>query len=69
MPICLYHTEVDSELLVCESDVIQGCFRLLCTAPEAILDREVWKQLLVKLPLSSTVVAVAIDEAHCVFKW
>ena len=67
--MCLNSTEVDGELLASEGDVIQGCFRLLYTAPEAILDREVWKQLLVKYPLSSTVVGVAVDEAHCVFKW
>ena len=47
----------------------EGGFSLLYTAPEAILGREVWKQLLVQRPLCDTVVAVAVDEAHCVFKW
>ncbi|KAL5474741.1 hypothetical protein EMCRGX_G026734 [Ephydatia muelleri] len=40
------------------------------TAPEAILGTvSLWRQLLVSPTLSNTVVAVAIDEAHCVFKW
>ena len=62
-------TDVDKQLLASENDVTMGRFSLLYTAPEAILGKEVWKQLLVQPPLCDTVVAVAIDEAHCVFKW
>ena len=47
-----------------------GHFQLLYSAPEAILGSDtLWRQLLVSPPLSETVVAVAVDEAHCVFKW
>lgn len=60
---------MDKNLLASESDINEGRFSLLYTAPEAILGREMWKQLLVHPPLSDTVVAVAVDEAHCVFKW
>ena len=67
MSIC--HADVDKELLASESDVSQGRFRLLYSSPEAVLGREVWKQVLVNPPLSHTIVAVAVDEAHCVFKW
>ena len=44
-------------------------FQLLYSAPEAILGSgSLWRQLLLIPPLSETVVALAVDEAHCVFK-
>ncbi len=54
--------------LASESDVSEGRFSLLYSAPEAILGMEAlsWKQLLVQRPLCDS---VAVDEAHCVFKW
>ncbi len=55
--------------LASETDVSEGRFFLLYSAPEAILGREVWKQLLVQRPFCDSVVTVAVDEAHCVFKW
>ena len=58
--------DVDQTLLASEKDVTESGFSLLYSAPEAILGREVWKQLLVQPPLCDTVVAVAVDEAHCV---
>ncbi len=61
--------DVEKDLLASESDVSSGQFFLLYSAPVAILDREAWKQLLVRRPLCDTVVAVAVDEAHCVYKW
>ena len=41
----------------------EGGLLLLYSAPEG---RKVCKQLLVQHPLCDTVVAVAVDEAHCV---
>ena len=63
------HIDVKKELLASEKDVTESGFSLLYSSPEAILGRETWKQLLVQRPLCDTVVAVAVDEAHCVFKW
>ena len=48
---------VDKQYLASEADIKSGCFRLL------------WKQCLLEPPLCHTVVAVAVDEAHCVYKW
>ena len=45
-----------------------GRCSILYSAPEALL-KEHWKQLLTSPPLSQTIVAIAVDEAHCVFKW
>ncbi len=61
--------DVEKHLLASESDMSSGQFSLLYSAPEAILDREAWKHLLVQRPLCDTMVAVAVDEAHCVYKW
>ena len=56
-------------MLMTECDVTEGRCQLLYSAPEALLLRDHWKQLLLSPPLSNTVVAIAVDEAHCVFKW
>ena len=56
---------MDKELIASERQV-----QLLCSAPEANLGTDtLWRQFLVCPPLSVSVVAVAVDEAHCVFKW
>ena len=60
---------VDKKLLASVKDVSEGCYRLLYCAPEAILGSEQWKELLLLPPLSRSVVAVAVHEAHCVYKW
>ena len=50
--IFICDTDVEKELLASEKDVTESGFSLLYSAPEAILGREVWKQLLVQPPLS-----------------
>ena len=42
--------------------------RLLFCAPEAI-DVSKWRDAIAKPDFSSRVVAIVIDEAHCVSKW
>ena len=60
---------MDKELIASERQVSLGHFQLLYSAPEAILGTDtLWRQFLV-CPLSVSIVAVAVDEAHCVFKW
>ena len=57
---------MDKELIASEREVSLGHFQLLYSTPEAILGANtLWRQLLVSPPLSENVVAVAIDEAHC----
>ena len=60
---------VDKKFLASVKDIFEGSYRLLYSAPEAILGSEQWKELLILPPLSRSVVAVAVDEAHCVYKW
>ena len=61
---------VDKKYLASAKDISEGYFRLLYSSPDqAILGSEQWKYLLLLPPLSRSVVAVAVDEAHCVYKW
>ena len=57
---------VDRELMVTEED-FSRCSLLFC-APEA-LDVSKWREAISKHDFSSRVVAVVVDEAHCVSKW
>ncbi len=54
----------DKKYLANERDVKAGRYRFLYSCPEALVCGERWKQLLLEPPLSSTVVAVAVDKAH-----
>ena len=56
-------------LLASVEDVKLGGFSLLFAAPEAIVHGDHWRNMLHEEPLHSRVVALAIDEAHCVYKW
>ena len=63
------HRGVAKELQATVSDIRAMKFSLLYAAPEAIIGEDKWRTMLVNPPLSERVVAVAIDEAHCVSKW
>ena len=58
--------EIEKDLLATERDLATS--RLLFTSPEAIL-ATTWKKAIQAPDVSSRIVAVAIDEAHCVWKW
>ena len=60
---------MDKKYLASAKDISEGYFQLLYSSPEAILGSEQWKDFLLLPPLSRSVVAVAVDEAHCVYKW
>ena len=59
----------DKNLPATEKDLTAGKYRLLFTAPEAIVGVEKWREIVQTPPLSERIVAVAVDEAHCVSKW
>ena len=60
---------INEVLLASEWGVSQGKYRLMFTAPEAITGNSRWKQVLTELFHCQQIVAVAIDEAYCVYKW
>ena len=59
---------VEKKYLANEGEIMTGRYRLLYSCSDAIVVSERWKQLLLEPPLSDTVVTVAVDEAHCVYK-
>lgn len=61
------HKRVDQSVLLCEKDIDK--YHLIFTAPEAVIKVERWRQLLSEPSVSRRIVAIAVDEAHCVSKW
>ena len=57
---------VEKELVATDDDIANSS--LLFCAPEAILTTR-WREAIQKPEVSCKVVAVVIDEAHCVSKW
>ncbi len=39
------------------------------SSPEALIHSDHWRDLLIDEPLCKQVVALAIDEVHCVYEW
>ena len=56
-----------STLPMNETSRLHGRSLYIVQCPEAIVAGEKWKRLLLEPPLSDTVVAVAVDEAHGVY--
>ena len=61
------HPGVSNELLVTAGSISKCSF--LFSAPESIIGVEKWREALLNAPLSDHIVAVAVDEAHCVSRW
>ena len=59
-------SKVDKEFVAKDED-IRDC-RLLFCAPE-VIDISKWRDTVAKPEFSSRVVAIVVDEAHCVSKW
>ena len=52
-----------------KAEVVKGNLQLVYFSPESLLLGHRWRELLQTEPYLSNVVAVVIDEAHCVMKW
>ena len=62
-------TRVPRELLAKEHNIVSGAYKILYSAPEAIIGVQFWREILLRPCLRNAVAAIAIDEAHCVSKW
>ena len=62
------HESIDKSLLATDSE-LDLQYSLVYSAPEAIIGSEKWREKLLTSPLNDRIVAVAVDEAHCVSKW
>ena len=60
---------VPKSTLASVEDILMGAYSLLFSAPEAIVCGDRWRDMLSEEPLHSRIVAIAVDEAHCVYKW
>ena len=56
---------IDVKILATDKEIGDGTHSLLFSSPEA-LACDKWRQMLMEAPLSNQVVAITIDEAHCV---
>ena len=64
------HEGIDPSLLASENDFSKhGKYSLVFAAPEAIIGSEKWRKIMLTAPLMQNVVAMAVDEVHCVSKW
>ena len=61
---------VDKDLLATDKELgIPDKFSLLFCAPEAVIGFERWSDKFLEFPLLDRIVAIAVDEAHCVSWW
>ena len=60
---------VDHQLQANKKYIVAGLYRLLYYAPEALFLSDKWRRMLACPPLINQIVAIAVTEAHCVYKW
>ena len=61
---------VDKDLLATDKELgTPGRYSLLFCAPEAVIRSKRWSDKFLDFPLSDRIVAIAVDEAHCVSRW
>ena len=51
------------------TDVVEGRVTHVYGSPEAFVGNKTWRSLFVDDRVSGQVVALVIDEAHCIVKW
>lgn len=56
-------------LLNCDQDIVARKFRALLTSPEMCLEHPVFAPLLLSPQFMQDVVAMIVDEAHCIPQW
>ena len=65
-----FNEKIDKILVAKHCDlIVPGKFSLLFAAPEAIIGVQGWREMMLSPPLCDQLVAIAVDEAHCVSKW
>ena len=52
-----------------ETEVCEGKYQLVFLSPEALLTNPMWRDMLQSPVYHSNLVALVVDEAHCVKKW
>ena len=52
-----------------KSNLMNGTYSVIFTSPELLLGDKSWIDVFQSPTLSETLVALVIDEAHCIIKW
>ena len=52
-----------------QNEICNSRYQLIFVSPEALLDDERWREILMDDNFQENLVALAIDEGHCVKKW
>ena len=60
---------IDKGLVTTPTEVSLGKYRFLHTVPKAVVKDHSWRMSMLEPPLSSSLVATAVDEEYCVYKW
>ena len=51
-----------------KASVSDGAYQLVLFSPEGVISNRIWRHMLREQPYASRLVALVIDEAHCVKK-
>ena len=70
------HTELDIEFVgevqtdkQCKKRVLEGKVQLVYITPESIIENKIFREMLLSSPYQENLVALAVDESHCVKSW
>ena len=55
--------------MLCKTKVLQGQVQLVYITPENIIESKVYREMLLTSVYQENLVALAVDEAHCVKSW
>ena len=52
-----------------KQSVLDGNYSVLYSSPESLLTIQLWRNMIASQIYSNKLVAIAIDEAHCIDTW
>ena len=61
---CTYVGEVRDD-----EGILQGKYKVVYVSPESILRDSKWRNMLRTPAYKENVIALAVDEAHCIYTW
>ena len=66
--VCRIHGELQQDLHDMGL-VKEGKVQLIYISPELLLQNSQWRAMLLSVPYQTNLVAIAMDEAHCIVRW
>ena len=59
----------EAESIPYHNDILEGKFQLVFISPESLLLNRKWRDMLLTSVYKLNLVAIVVDEAHCVIMW